>query len=126
MRLMMGNKSLYAIHMTILVMLFQLLSPAASALISESQGNGKFAVVCTIQGYQQVWIGDDNTPQHADNSNCPICLLALSSLDVISPNTESVNKRFDEGVIDTSAIQKNTQLSDLFQSFAIRAPPFFS
>lgn len=126
MRLMMGNKSLYAIRMTILVMLFQLLSPAASALIAGSQENGKFAVVCTIQGYQQVWIEADNPPQHADTLNCPICLLALSSLDVISPNTESAINRVDEGVIDTSAIQKNTQLSNLFQSFAIRAPPLFS
>ncbi|WPE16923.1 hypothetical protein [Candidatus Thioglobus autotrophicus] len=126
MRLMMGNKSLYAIRMTILVMLFQLLSPAASALIAESQKNGKFAVVCTIQGYQQVWIEANNPQKHSNTLNCPICLLALSSLDVISPDTGRAINRVDEGVIYTSAIQKNTQLSNLSQSFAIRAPPLFS
>lgn len=126
MRLMMGNKSLYAIRMTILVMLFQLLSPAASALIAEPQENGKFAIVCTLQGYQQVWIEADNPQKHTNPLNCPICLFALSSLDAISPNTERAITRVSEGVIYTLAIQKNTQLSNLFQSFAIRAPPLFS
>ena len=122
----MGHKSLYAIRMTILVMLFQLLSPAASALIAEPQKNGKLAIVCTLQGYQKVWIETDNPQKHSNALTCPVCVLALSSLDAISPNTERTMNRVDEAVIYTLAIQKNTQLSNLFQSFVIRAPPLFS
>ncbi|MBT3276604.1 hypothetical protein [uncultured Candidatus Thioglobus sp.] len=126
MRLMTGKISLNAIRMTILVMLFQLLSPAASAFISDSKQNGHYSIICTTQGYQQVWIAQDNKQERSDTSSCPVCLLTLGALDVISSNTEQLVSLTSGGVTHILTIQDNTQLNNLSKSFAIRAPPLFS
>ena len=126
MRLILGNKSQYAIRMTILVMLFQLLSPAVSALMAEPQKSGSFSTICTIQGYQQVWIETGGQPLHAKTSNCPVCLLNLGSIDTINPRSEYRINMKNESVIHLLTIQSHTRLSNLFQAFAIRAPPLFS
>ncbi len=126
MRLNMGNKSLYAIRMTILVMLFQFLSPAVLALMTESQKNGSFATICTIQGYQKVWIEADDEPAHSKTLTCPVCLLSLGSLDTINPSNEYAINMKNEAVIHLLTIQSHARSNNLFQAFVIRAPPLFS
>jgi hypothetical protein len=121
---MTNNNKIHNIRIMILVMLFQLLSPAVSALISDPEQGGQFSIVCTVQGYQKVWIASENKQEHSDSINCPVCLLTQGSLDVINSDATYISGVINSHVTHVLTIQHAAQAKVWSSSFAIRAPPF--
>ncbi len=126
MQLMTRKNIFHTVRMMVLVMLFQLFSPAVFALTSESKENGYFSILCTTQGYKQVWIAlnDEKDAEHTVFS-CPYCSFSLNILDVINSNT-GYYLDFVDGFTDDFLITQNKSQSEvLLKSLPIRAPPYF-
>jgi len=114
-----------AIYIVILAMLFQVFAPTVFALTSETQQTGKFFTVCTMQGYQQVWV-DLEDEQHDTNlvgSECLYCSLNISTLDAINLDITYYFNFLDEYAPSFTTLQNNIQSKTLFRFLAIRAPP---
>ena len=128
MQLMTNNNILYTIRMMVLVMLFQLLSPAVFALVSDPVEKGHFSTICSMQGYKQLWIASNDEKKDLDLSklNCPYCLLNLGALDGINSNTEYYLNLVDSFSDDLLVVQSKNQLEFLSKSLPIRAPPCLS
>ena len=128
MQLMTNNNILYTIRMMVLVMLFQLLSPAVFALVSDPVEKGHFSTICTMQGYKQLWIAPNDEKKDLDLSklNCPYCLLNLGAVDGINSNTEYYLNLVDSFSDDLLTVQSKNQLEVLSKSLPIRAPPCLS
>lgn len=111
----------------LVLMLLQLLSPAAFSLTGSVEKTGHFSVVCTTQGYQTVWIDTTSSKQPLEllnTAHCPYCLL----------NEEANNADLHtSSAFATLAIQPvelyvwadaNIQPSGIYANlFPIRAPP---
>ena len=128
MHLMTNKNTLHTIRMMVLVMLFQLFSPVAFALISDSKETGRFATLCTLQGYKQVWMESAAEQKDVETTelSCPYCLLNIGALDAINSNTKYPFDFSNDFSNDFLVVQNKAQSKVLLSSLSIRAPPCFS
>ena len=124
-----SNKNMpNTIRVLILVMLFQLLSPAVFALVSEPKKAGHFSTLCTLQGYKQIWVGSNDEQKESDSAtlSCPYCLFNLSALDAISTQSIDSLNAPESYFYHVLISQDGTQTKSLLTFLLIRAPPYFS
>lgn len=107
------------------VLLFQFLSPALYALTTDPEPNGYLATLCTIEGYQKVWIDLDGEPDGSDSVHfeCPSCLFNLISSDIAGTTLQPLLAYNASKYSYFSTDQQHPLGQSLLNSLHIRAPP---
>ena len=105
-------------------LLFQLIFPVFAHSIQSPQ-TGYLANVCTAQGYQQIWVSNDNNqePQQYLNVDCSDCLLSHHEYEDKAFNVvkrqNSVSNTLSQVVNTDTQKVSNLDISVV----SIRAPP---
>ncbi len=82
--------------MLALLLVVQMFVPVMSATAMEKSDSGKFVLVCTLQGLQQMLLSDEGSADASGHfsqqgpMDCPLCSLSniyMSALATLSPDT---------------------------------------
>ncbi len=130
--LMRPRQQLYQISMArllLLVLLLQLFSPLLHAFTTEPEPDGFFTVLCTMQGYQIVWVETEATTESEPLKapiECPYCLFNLTASgddDTAISAEVTLIEPLDLLYRASVPVEQGHYYNALLKSLPIRAPP---